>query len=403
MDSLRLFVGQVLAGELRRDVEGIRFCYSDGYVGPPVFLNWPVNGAMYHWSALPAELSCLLPEGLQQAQWRASKAADTSDWGLLAAVGADLPGLISALPSRSKSLPLGREAEGAKSLSRARIRPQLNALPYVESELVEFNSTVGFAYSLASRGANASAVYSRKKASFELVSTNGSYRLTLEPPESAEQVENQLLTALLAQDAGLPVVTMGRVQTMDGRAVLWAERFDRSGASNCQRIRVESACQLLGQPTMAKYEGSVEVLAELIRQYCTSPKIQLMRLFHRVLFGWLAGDSGLHLKKWAFVQNARLIELSPAYGMMNYAIFGQDCVESALSINGRHEGLDRGSLLDYFAKEVCGLNTRIIDRVLNQLDAVCWEQRILSSGLSKASQQTYFERLSERWRRLQGR
>ena len=401
MDSLRLFVGQDYAGELQRDAVGIRFSYADGYQGVPVFLNWPVVCEGLSWESLPPELGGLLPEGMQLEQWRAAPVEDSTEWGLLAAVGADLPGLISVLPSGSKSLPLGRTAEGLKSLNRARIQPELDALPYREGELAEFNSAAGFPHSLASSGASASAVYSRKQAAFKLVKLNGSYRLTPEPPESVEQVENQLLTTQLAQDAGLAVAPVGRLRTTDGRAVLWAERFDRAGASNSQRLRVESACQLLGKARTAKYEGSLEAIAELIRQYCTNPKIQLMRFFHRVLFGWLSGNGGLHLKKWALLQNGNLIELSPAYGMMNHAISRKDASESALSLAGRRAGLDRDSLLEYLGQEVCGLNLRMIDRVLHQLEAVPWEPRILNSALSKSSQQAYFELLSERWRRLQ--
>jgi serine/threonine-protein kinase HipA len=400
MNSLHLYVGQLHAGTLLREVGGFVFRYADDYVGAPVFLNWPVQRAARHWQDLPAELACLLPEGLQLDQWRDSGATDIGDWALLTAMGADLPGMISALPSHVAAAPSCREATGQKRLNRARILPKMDALPCTASDLAEFNSHVGFTYSLASSGASANAIYSRKESAFKLVKTNGSYRLTSEPKESPESIENQLLTARLAHDAGLSVVPVGLVQTTDGVPVLWAERFDRSGASNCQRARVESACQLLSLTPADKYDGSVEAVARLIRQYCTNPKIQLMRLFHRVLFGWLTGNSTLHLKKWSILQNGSIVELSPAYSLINSAILGYDTTESALLINDRREGLDRGNLLEYLAKEVCGLNDRVIARAMKQLGAVAWEQRILESGLSRGGQRAYFELLSERWRRL---
>jgi len=400
MDSLRLFVGQEFAGLLQRDAEGISFRYTDGYTGSPAFLNWPVQHLSRHWHDLPAELAGLLPEGLQLEQWQNSAATDRSDWGLLAATGADLPGVLSVLPNDLKVAPQGREAGELKGLRRARIRPESDALPYRESELATFNSLAGFTYSLASCGASASAVYSRKKSSFKLVKANGSYRLLLEPKDSPAAVENQLLTSRLARDAGLAVATVGRVQTSDGVAVLWAERFDRSGASNSQRLRLESCCQLLGQAAAGKYDGSVEAVAQLIRHYCTNPKIQLMRLFHRVLFGWLTGNGTLHLKKWSLLQNGSIVELSPAYGLINSELLGSSTPESALLIDDRCDGLNRDNLLEYLGREVCGLNTRTIARVMDQLEAVAWERRILESGLSKRSQRTYFELLGERWRRL---
>lgn len=400
MDRLRLFVGEALAGELSRNSDGTTFRYADDYSGPPVFLHWSEHHAARHWQALPSELACLLPEGAQRALWGESETIDRSDWSLLAATGSDLPGVISVLPDDLKRAPLGREAERAKPLNRARILPAIDALPYSEESLATYNSAIGFTTSLASRRACAGAIYSRKESVFKLVKGNGSYRLTLEPTESPGWVENQLLTARLAQDAGLSVAPIGRVQTTDGVPVLWAERFDRSGASNCQRSRLESACQLLGQDPGAKFEGSMESIAQLIRQYCTNPKVQLMRLFHRVLFGWLTGDSGLHLKKWSLLQNGLIVELSPAYGLMNHTIQGDTTIESALSVNDQREGLNRGCLLEYFGSEICGLNARMLERVMKQLGSVAWEQRILESGISKPSQRAYFELLSERWRRL---
>ncbi len=398
MDSLKLYVGQTFTGVLTRDEGGVTFSYCEGYAGPPLFLNWPVARAARHWQCLPAELAGLLPEGMLWEQWQASGAIDVSDWALLAATGADLPGCISALPDTALSAPRGREAPGVLALERARIVPGEGALPYSRQALAGYTAAAGFTCALPCDASGA--IYSRKDSAFKLVSANGSYLLTPEPKEAPESVENQLLTAQLAQDAGIAVPRIGRVRTTDGVAVLWAERFDRAGASNSVRLRVEHACQLLGRASNQKYDGTVEAVAGLVRQYCTNPQIQLMRLFQRVLFGWVTGNAGLNLKKWALIQNGPLIELSPAYELLNDALHAQEGAESALSIDGQHDGLDRNCLLEYLGQAVCGLNPRVIARVMTQLSAVPWEQRIQASGLSKDSQRAYYELLSERWLRL---
>jgi len=310
--------------------------------------------------------------------------------------------MVSVLPDDSTAMPRGREANALKRLNRARIQPDaLGACPYGAQDLAEFTARAGFNHSLASGATTAGAIYSRKTSAFQLVRHSSSYRLSLEPEGLPEAVENQLLTTQLAKDAGLAVATVGRVDTADGVPVLWAERFDRSGASNCQRLRLESALQLLSQSSGGDCGESLESIARLVRQYCTNPKVQLMRLFQRVLFGWLTGNGNLHLSKWSLLQNGSIIELSPAYGLVNSAILGDKTPESALRIDGRHDGIEAEHLLEYYAKEVCGLNTRMVTRVMNQLDAVPWEQRILESRLSKECQRAYFELLSERWRRLQ--
>ena len=403
MDSLQIYVGQTPAGVLQRDATGISFQHADGYSGAPVFLSWPIQRMTRHWQSLPPELASLLPQGLQRTQWQASpEVANHAEWALLTACGADLPGMVSVLPDTPAATPVGRQSDRSKPLHRARIQPDLlSSLPYDAEALATFSARMGFPNSLASSEATAGAIYSRKESAFQLVSHNSSYRLTLAPEGWPEAVENQLLTSQLAKDAGCAVATVGRTQTTDGVPVLWAERFDRSGASNCQRSRLESAQQLLGRFSEDCGDESLESIARLVRQYCTNPKVQLMRLFQRVLFGWLTGNGNLHLSKWSLLQNGSIIELSPAYGMINTAILSDQTPESALSINGRRDGIEREDLLEYFAREVCGLNTRIIARAMKQLDSVPWEQRILDSRLSKERQRAYFELLSERWRRLQ--
>ena len=79
---------------------------------------------------------------------------------------------------------------------------------------------------------------------------------------------------------------------------------------------------------------------------------------------------------------------------------GHATTESAVLINDRRDGLDRGNLLEYLSKEVRGLNDCLITRAMKQLGAVAWEQRILESGLSSRSQRAYFGLLSEGCRRL---
>jgi hypothetical protein len=89
-----------------------------------------------------------------------------------------------------------------------------------------------------------------------------------------------------------------------------------------------------------------------------------------VLFGWLTGNSRLRLKKWSILQNGLIEDLSPAYSLINAVILGHTTTESAVLINDRRDGLDRGNLLEYLSKEVRGLNDRLIARTTKQLGAV---------------------------------
>jgi hypothetical protein len=119
-----------------------------------------------------------------------------------------------------------------------------------------------------------------------------------------------------------------------------------------------------------------------------------------VPFCWLTGNSRLHLKKWSILQKTIDRGLVARIHLINDVILGHTTTESAVLINNRRDGLDRGNLLEYLSKEVSGLNDWLIAHTMKQLGAVAWEQRILESGLSRRSQRAYFELLSERWRRL---
>jgi hypothetical protein len=108
----------------------------------------------------------------------------------------------------------------------------------------------------------------------------------------------------------------------------------------------------------------------------------------------------LHLKKWSILQKTIDRGLVARIHLINDVILGHTTTESAVLINNRRDGLDRGNLLEYLSKEVRGLNNRLIAYTMKPFGAVAWEQRILESGLSRRSQRAYFELLSERWRRL---
>lgn len=163
--------------------------------------------------------------------------------------------------------------------------------------------------------------------------------------------------------------------------VFWIERFDRWGAANRNRVRCEDMCQLLEVPSSWKYAGNLEALARVIRERCSNPKLQLVKLFQRVLFCWVTGNGDMHLKNWSLVEKGPLIELAPAYDLLNTKILIDDEDESALTVADRKSGLDRQLLVDYFGREVCGVNEKMIEKTLRQLKQANWNLTIMGSHL----------------------
>lgn len=397
MDKLRIYVGDHLAGHLIREPERYVFEYLAGYDGPAVFLGWDIAQQHREWKDFPPAFDGLLPEGVLLDQLLAKHKLDKSDkWGQLQAVGRDLTGFVSALPFGDDEAPIGKWTPGKKPRRRVAIDPPESALTYTSAELVAYHGKHKLRMSLSGVQPKVSAVFSRKESCFKIVETNGSYILKPSPQAFPGAAENEALTMKLAKAAGLDVPLCGWLRAKDSAGVFWIERFDRWGTGNRNRVRCEDFCQILGVPASWKYLGNLETLARVVREQCSNPRLQLVHLFHRVLFCWISGNGDMHLKNWSLVENGSLIELAPAYDLLNTRILINDEEESALSLEDRKSGWDRSLLVDYFGREVCAINDRMITRTLNQLKAVDWERLISESELTKDARREYAELVRKR-------
>ena len=392
MDKLNVYVGDQRAGVLSRSGASYSFGYRDAYNGPPVFIGLPLYEQEKQWNEFPAVFDGLLPEGVLLEQLLAKHKLDRSDkWGQLVAVGQDLTGFLTILPVGSELRPVGKVVPGQKLKRRTPIQPSEDSLPYDVSELVTFHSKRRLRMSLAGVQPKVSAIYSRKAQEFEAVEQNGAYILKPSPQAFPGAAEDEALTMLLARDAGLDVPLCGYVKAKDDQGVFWIERFDRQGQGNLHRLRCEDACQVLGVPSSFKYAGNFETLARMIREHCSNPKLQLARLYHRGLFCWVTGNGDMHLKNWSLVENGPLIELSPVYDLLNTVILTDDEEESALALDDKKAGFDRALLIDYFGRDICGLNDRMLRKVLVQLQTVDWRTRIAESKMEASVQRQYAE------------
>jgi serine/threonine-protein kinase HipA len=403
MDKLRVFVGDQLAGHLIREEAIHRFEYLTDYKGPPVFLGWgDMAKPPREWDSFPPAFDGLLPEGVLLDQLLAKHKLDREDkWGQLIAVGQDLTGFVSVLPE-GEGQPIGKWMPGELPRKRVAIHPAEDGLPYTLSELVAYHGKHKLRMSLSGVQPKLSAIYSRTKDCFEVVETNGSYILKPSPQAFPGAAENEALTMQLAREAGVEVPLCGCLPAKDGLGVFWIERFDRWGAANRNRVRCEDMCQLLEVPSSWKYAGNLETLARVIREHCSNPRLQLVRLFHRVLFCWVTGNGDMHLKNWSLVEKGPLIELAPAYDLLNTKILIDDEDESALTLADRKGGLDRQLLVDYFGREVCGVNAKMIEKTLNQLKKVEWHRTISESRLPVEIAPQYEALVMDRLRALLG-
>jgi len=401
-DKLCVYVGKELAGHFEHSDDSARFLYRPGYAGPPVFLNLPVARKEKTWKGFPPVLDGLLPEGVLLEQLLTTRKLDRSDkWGQLEAVGRDLTGFLTLTPEGETP---GEEAPevhlAEKRVARTKIQPGDHALPYPVADLVTFHSRVSPKMSLSGVQPKVSAVFSRKERTFQMVEERGSYILKPSPQAYPHAAKNEALTMHLARRVGLDVPHCGLAWTSDQSPVFWIERFDRQGAGNQTRLRVEDFCQLLEVPTSWKYHGNLETLARVIRENTSNPVLQLARLFERVVFNWVVGNGDMHLKNWSLIENGPLIELAPVYDFLNTSIEVADEAESALELGDRKSGWGRNDLIEVFGREICELQPARMNRVLGTLAQLDWVAEIQGSPLPEGRKSHYLEVVTERLERL---
>lgn len=246
-----------------------------------------------------------------------------------------------------------------------------------------------------------SAILNIKDSRFELVDNGGKYILKPQHHIYPQVPENEDLTMRMATAAGINVPLHGMIWSKDQSLTYFIKRFDRAGHKD--KIPTEDFAQLAELSRETKYNYSMEKLVLLIDQFCTFPMIEKSKLFRLVLFNFLVGNEDMHLKNYSVIRNDGKIELSPAYDLLNSTIVLKGSAEEiALTLAGKKKKLTREILIDYFGKERCGLNEKIIDNNIHALKkgSEVWFDLINISFLSNDLKEKYKILLEKRMRIL---
>ena len=245
-----------------------------------------------------------------------------------------------------------------------------------------------------------SAVLKIKEARFKIVDRNGKY--ILKPQcDFPEIPQNESLTMSLAETIGIETPVHGLLYSKDGSFTYFVKRFDRVGRKG--KAPLEDFAQLSGESRETKYDSSMEKIAEIIKRYCTFPKIQFVELFKRTIFAYLIGNEDMHLKNFSLITKENVVQLAPAYDFANSTIaLGSPRDELALPLNGKKSKLNQNDFLNYFASQRLELNKNIIAEILKQISKAIpgWKKIIEQSFLSEAMQKDYLLLLNKRERVL---
>jgi serine/threonine-protein kinase HipA len=205
-----------------------------------------------------------------------------------------------------------------------------------------------------------------KKGRFEIVDKNGRYILKPQHYFFPELPQNEDLTMRLADSIGIEIPLHGLVYSKDMSLTYFIKRFDRKGQKD--KIAVEDFGQLAGMSRDTKYNYSMEKLLKLIDSYCTFPAIEKAKLFKLVLFNFLVGNEDMHLKNYSVIVQNGLVTLSPSYDLLNTSIVLKgDLEEIALPLKGKKKNLTRSMLVNYFGREQCNINDKIIEKSLHTI------------------------------------
>lgn len=242
-----------------------------------------------------------------------------------------------------------------------------------------------------------SAVLNIQQAKLEIVDIKGKYIIKPQHHIYPQLPENEDLTMKLAAKCGIITPIHGMIYSKDGSLSYFIKRFDRSGKNN--KLPLEDFAQLAEEKRETKYDYSIEKLIKILDDNCTFPQMEKSKFFKRFLFNFLVGNEDMHLKNYSLITRNDIIELSPAYDFLNTSIvLGKYIEESALSLAGKKKKFNRTILIDYLGRERLQLNTKIIAKIIEELEKAfpTWFELIEISFLKRNLKNSFSELLRNR-------
>ncbi|RWB85442.1 MAG: type II toxin-antitoxin system HipA family toxin [Mesorhizobium sp.] len=181
----------------------------------------------------------------------------------------------------------------------------------------------------------------------------------------------------LGSAAGFKTPATALVPMPDGMPpALLVERFDiRTSLEDKHLLALEDFCSVLGVPTEAKYDGTMERIARALRPLSTSPEEDVLLVLKRSLFAWLIADGDMHLKNMALLEIAEpgstqfsSVRMAPLYDAVTTRVFPRlEKDRMALKLNGKDDRLRRADFKAFAS--TAGLTAADADTSIDDLVA----------------------------------
>jgi serine/threonine-protein kinase HipA len=327
---------------------GTRFIYAQDWTYP-IACSLPVTHREHEWpQGVHPFFQHLGPEGwLRQQQAHVAHVQEQDDFGLLLQFGADCIGAVGVCPPTGATVAPSTFIEATANPGRT--------VSGVQRKLLVVREGGHFAPAAATGDAPFIAKFNSERIN------------TL--------VRNEALSlrwsAVLLGDNEVNRFEIGDVTTVD-EAALIVHRFDRTKEG--RKLRLEDFAQILLKPRGTdfggKYDAAYEDVAAAIKKYSSRPQIDLARFFRRLLVFMLVGNCDAHLKNFSLLETPNGLRLSPAYDILNTALYDGFDQTIALSIDGKKPNLEMVTwdILEKFGFSI-GLSQASVDQIFKETKA----------------------------------
>ncbi|MDD5561756.1 MAG: HipA domain-containing protein [Candidatus Omnitrophica bacterium] len=233
----------------------------------------------------------------------------------------------------------------------------------------------------------------KESSSLIVVAEGGEYILKPQNPAFQNIPQNEQCCMDMAAEFKIDVPPHCILPLKDGSLAYIVKRFDRVSGI---KIHQEDFSQILETD---KYKGSIEQIGRKLSETSTAPGYDTQLLFERAVFNFIIGNGDAHLKNYSIAYKDKdSIRLTPAYDIVCSKLVIPTEEDSALSINGKKNGLKR----DDFDKLADYLNVPIKIRYEKfQKSLTVMEPVIKASDITKEDQEQFIKIIKERLERLE--
>jgi serine/threonine-protein kinase HipA len=327
---------------------GTRFTYLPEWQ-TPIACTLPVLKREHEWAqGVHPFFQHLGPEGwLREKQARVGHIAEEDDFGLLLRYGADCIGAVGVRRVAGAAPPDEPAAEVTASPGRTISGIQRKLFVVKQGNTFTPAGPTGFAPFIA--------------------------KFNHESERVGSLVRNESLSLRWSAELlGKDEVNTAEVNTVAvlNEPALIVTRFDRTPQGG--KLRLEDFAQILNKPRGrdfgGKYDGAYEDVAAVIKQHSVRPEIDLARFFRRLIVFVLVGNCDAHLKNFSLLETDAGLRLSPAYDIVNTALYDGFDQNVALAIKRTKPLLGEVTpeLLRQFGLSI-GLSQRAIDQIFTDL------------------------------------